>query len=214
MASDRVAAKRAVLRSRIRATAMRAFADRGFDATTMADIADRLQMTGPAIYHYYETKDDLLFACVDQMFEQLHRELQRAAQRETSSRARLAAVVRAQVAREIRRHSASPLVNAHLYGPQYLTERLPPDRRDRLRQHQRELVQFYRGLIEAGAAAGELAPGDPATAALNVLAIVQYSGVWYRPQRGRRAESLVDAQVADVMRLLGADGRGPGRNGA
>lgn len=52
MASERVLAKRAALRLRIIEEALAAFAARGFEATTMTDIADRLQMTGPALYHY------------------------------------------------------------------------------------------------------------------------------------------------------------------
>jgi hypothetical protein len=37
-----------------------------------------------------------------------------------------------------------------------------------------------------------------------VLAIIQYSGVWYRPKKGRKAVDTLEAQVAAVLRLLGA----------
>jgi AcrR family transcriptional regulator len=51
MTSERMAAKRAALRGRIIDAALAAFAARGFEATTMVDVAQRLQMTGPALYH-------------------------------------------------------------------------------------------------------------------------------------------------------------------
>ena len=75
MASERIAAKRAALRARIVDAALEAFAARGFEATTTADIADRLQMTGPSLYHYFRTKDELLFACIEQVLQQLQEAL-------------------------------------------------------------------------------------------------------------------------------------------
>lgn len=203
MASERIAAKRAVLRARIVEAALEAFAARGFEATTTADIADRLQMTGPSLYHYFRTKDELLFACIEQVLQQLEEALATAAGGDGSPRDRLARVVRAQVAMELRNGSAAPLVNAHLYGPQHLTDVLNAEQRDALRLRQRTIVQVYRGLIEEGRAAGVFRVGDVAIAAFNVLAIVQYSGVWYRPRRGRRMADLIEEQVRAVLQMLG-----------
>lgn len=204
MASERIAAKRAALRARIVDAALEAFAARGFEATTTADIADRLQMTGPSLYHYFRTKDELLFACIEQVLQQLQEALAKADDGEGPATGRLARVVRAQVAMELRNGSAAPLVNAHLYGPQHLVDVLNAEQRDALRVRQRAIVQVYRGLIAQGVAEGVLRVDDVAVAAFNVLAIVQYSGVWYRPRRGRRMVDLVDAQVAAVLQLLGA----------
>lgn len=204
MASERMVAKRALLRGRIVNAALSAFAARGFEATTMVDVAQHLQMTGPALYHYFRTKDELLFACIAQVLESLHAELSAAAATAGPVRERLARVVRAQVAAELNNGAAAPLVNAHLYGPQYLTELLPAEQRDTLRQRQRALVQVYRGLIEQGMQAGEFQPGSSAVAAFNVLAVVQYSGVWYRPRKGRRKADLIEGQVAAVLQMLGA----------
>jgi AcrR family transcriptional regulator len=36
-------------------------------------------MTGPALYHYFATKDALLFACLDQMLDHLLAEVAKAA---------------------------------------------------------------------------------------------------------------------------------------
>src|SRR5690606_36263911 len=102
MASERIAAKRAALRRRIIEAALKAFAARGFEATTTADIADALQMTGPAIYHYFRTKDELLFACVEHVLEQLHAEIAAAAAGGGTPRERMARVVRAQLRIELK----------------------------------------------------------------------------------------------------------------
>jgi AcrR family transcriptional regulator len=204
MPSERITAKRAALRGRIVAAALEAFAARGFEATTTADIADRLQMTGPALYHYFRTKDELLFACIEQVLQSLLEALAAAAEGGGTAAERMARVVRAQVGMELRNGSAAPLVNAHLYGPQYLMDMLGAEQRESLRVHQRSLVQVYRGLIDEGVAGGEFRVPGSAVAAFNVLAIVQYSGVWYRPRKGRRMDDLAEAQVAAVLQLLGA----------
>ena len=38
------------------------FAERGYNGTSLQDIADTMGMTRPAIYHYFENKDALLVA--------------------------------------------------------------------------------------------------------------------------------------------------------
>lgn len=203
MASEHITAKRAALRRRIIDAALKAFSARGFDATTTSDIADALQMTGPALYHYFRTKDELLFACVEHTLEQFHIELAAAALSGGSARERMANVVRAQLRMELKNGSAAPLVNAHLYGPQYLTDTLPPERREALRVRQRALVQVYRDLIAEGVASGDFVVADAVVAAFNVLAVVQYFSVWYRPRKGQRLNDLIEAQVNAALQLLG-----------
>lgn len=203
MASERIAAKRAALRQRIIEVALEAFAARGFEATTTVDIADTLQMTGPSLYHYFRTKEELLYACMDFILEQLHTDVSAAAASDGTARERMGRVVRAQLKVELGSGGAASLVNAHLYGPQYLTQVLMPERSEALRQRQRALVKVFVDLISEGAASGEFMVADARIAAFNVLAVVQYSGVWYRPRRGQRLTDLIDAQVSAAMQLLG-----------
>lgn len=204
MASERIEAKRAALRSRIIEVALKAFSARGFEATTTIGIADQLQMTGPALYHYFRTKEELLFACLDHTLEQQVTEVTAVVHGHEPPEIRLDRLVRKQVAFELRQGSAASLINAHLYGPQYLTRMLSAARREALRVKQRALVQMYRGLISEGMASGQFTDGNVGIAAFDVLALIQYTGVWYRPRKGRSAGEVIEAQVAAVRRLLGA----------
>jgi AcrR family transcriptional regulator len=45
------------------------FAERGYNGTSLKDIADTMGMTRPAIYHYFDNKDALLVALVDGVTE-------------------------------------------------------------------------------------------------------------------------------------------------
>ncbi|MCX7172655.1 MAG: TetR/AcrR family transcriptional regulator [Proteobacteria bacterium] len=205
MASERITAKRAALRLRIIEVALKAFSTQGFDNTTITDVAEQLQMTGPALYHYFATKDQLLFACLDQILDQLLADATSATSGSFPAKERLANVVRTQVAIELKYGSTAPLINAHLYGPQYLTQMVAEDQQELLRRKQRSLIQIYRNLIEEGIKTGDFAAADVKIAAFNVLAIIQYSSVWYRPRKGRKALDVIEAQVAAVMNLLGAN---------
>lgn len=56
-------------RERILASALSLFARKGYDHTTFNDIAARLKMTKGAVYWHFESKEKLLNAIVDEMFE-------------------------------------------------------------------------------------------------------------------------------------------------
>jgi AcrR family transcriptional regulator len=49
-------------RTRILQTALELFSERGFDGTTLQQIADRLGFTKAALYYHFRSKDDLLQA--------------------------------------------------------------------------------------------------------------------------------------------------------
>ena len=209
MATERITVKRAALRLRIIDVALKAFAAQGFENTKTADIADQLQMTGPALYHYFATKNELLFACLNQIMDQLLASTTSASTGAAGPRERLASVVRTQVAIELKYGSTAPLINAHLYGPKYLTQMVDEGNQALLQQKQRALVYIYRNLIAEGIDAGDFVPGDIKIAAFNVLAIIQYSGVWYRPKKGRKSLDVIEAQVGAVMNMLGAAEENP-----
>ena len=61
-------------RTRILASALSLFANKGYEHTTFTDIADRLTMTKGAVYWHFESKEALLIALVDEMLEKFTRQ--------------------------------------------------------------------------------------------------------------------------------------------
>ena len=72
------------------------FAERGFQATTMEDIAERVGVTKPLIYEYFGSKEGLLSACITRARTQL-RVATEAAWQEVGAEAPLEVVFRAGV---------------------------------------------------------------------------------------------------------------------
>ena len=62
-------------RARIMASALSLFAKKGYDHTTFNDIAAKLKLTKGAVYWHFESKEALLMAIVDEMFETFARQI-------------------------------------------------------------------------------------------------------------------------------------------
>ena len=62
-------------RARILASALALFAKKGYDRTTFNDVASRLKLTKGAVYWHFESKEALLMALVDEMFETFGRQI-------------------------------------------------------------------------------------------------------------------------------------------
>ena len=54
--------KRAQTRARIQAAAMRLFLDRGFDATTLDEIAVAADVSRRSLFHYFASKEEIVFS--------------------------------------------------------------------------------------------------------------------------------------------------------
>jgi AcrR family transcriptional regulator len=52
---------RSPMEERIIAAAVTLFAERGFDGTAVQQIVDRAEVTKGALYHYFDSKDELLY---------------------------------------------------------------------------------------------------------------------------------------------------------
>ncbi|WP_219471237.1 TetR/AcrR family transcriptional regulator [Nonomuraea rhizosphaerae] len=60
-----MAGRRTDTRERIQRIAMELFAERGYDKTTLQEVAERLEITRPALYYHFHTKQDILTSICD-----------------------------------------------------------------------------------------------------------------------------------------------------
>jgi AcrR family transcriptional regulator len=52
--------RRTDTRERIQQVALELFAERGYEKTSLREVADRLEITRPALYYHFKTKEDIL----------------------------------------------------------------------------------------------------------------------------------------------------------
>lgn len=86
------------LRRTILDAAAALFLEHGYEGLSMRQIAERIGYSATTIYRYYEDKDDLLFAIVQEGFNRFGRQLTKAARASADPRERLPALGHAYIA--------------------------------------------------------------------------------------------------------------------
>src|SRR4030095_1889152 len=95
--------KKQATRQAIHEAAMRLFAERGYDATTIADIADAAGISPRTFFSYFSAKEEAVF----QKFDMAYAEFSRALSERPAGRSALAPL-RAWIIREAPKYMATP----------------------------------------------------------------------------------------------------------
>lgn len=176
------------------AVAVRVFTERGFDGTTMEDLASALGITKSSIYHHVSGKQEILAKALDQALDALEAVLADARARPDPPALRLEWVVRESVGVLI---SELPSVTLLLrVRGNSDVERAALARRRRIDADLAELVSQAR---DAGALRANV---DPALVARLVFGTVNSLVEWYRPRAGLEPEQVADALSAMVFEGL------------
>jgi TetR/AcrR family transcriptional regulator, cholesterol catabolism regulator len=177
------------------------FRRKGYDATGLQEIADEVGILKGSLYHYIETKEDLLFAIIQRNHERIT--TQNKAWREF--RGDPIAAIRSFV----EGHMRESLKN-QTYSEVYVRDfrALSPARAKEIMKIQDAYDQEFRALIQSAVDAGLLRPGvNPAFASRAVFGMTNWIYYWYRPTGSLSAEEVVE-QLADyaMASLLGPAG--------
>lgn len=193
-----VHAKRERRRAEILRAALQAFRERGYHATTLDHIAERVGVRKTALYHYFPDKDAILHACHVDSLAQLERILAEARALATPAE-QLRHVVVEHVRVMTDTLGGSPLaIEVTALGSRHQAEIVSG--RDR---YEREI----RRIIEQGVRDGAFRAADAKIAAFAVLGAINWVSRWYRPE-GALDAAAIGAQFAD--QLVGGLGPRPG----
>jgi AcrR family transcriptional regulator len=182
---EREAKRRAVLQ-----TAVQMFNERGFHATSLEDVAARLGISKPTIYHYLGNKDQVLLECLSFGLEQLRAAAEASRKQPGPGVERLRSF--------LRRYAE---VNMSEFGRCVIKtgeECLAPESAERLRGLKRQIDAAMRELIEEGIADGSIAPADPMLLAFTLAGALNWPARWYKENGKTSAEEFASAMV-DVL---------------
>ena len=163
------------------------FHARGYANTSVEDVASAVGILKGSLYHYIDSKEDLLYRIVEQVHESAQSIMSEVeGRRDLSPIGRLDAYVQAQIlfnARNLRRISVYYQDRA----------RLSPGRYAEIRHWRRNQERFVVALIEEAQAVGEV-PTDTDTrlAANCVFAVVIWMYTWYKPGGTTSARTLAE----------------------
>ncbi len=171
-------------------TAARMIYEKGFDATSMNEIADAVKLTKPGLYYYVKGKKELLFAIMNLAMDFLDREVICPAEKIRDPEQRLRAIV-AEHTRLLTHDEGALVILMDEVGS--LTE----DFRLRITARKRRYFDFVRRTLDDLEAAGKLQGVDTTVAAFSILGMVMWLARWYSPG-GRLTASEVVRDVTDI----------------
>lgn len=180
------------VRQRVLAAAVELFAANGFDGTSVQEIVERAQVTKGALYHYFTSKDDLLYeiyhALLSVQLADLDRILAEGLAPAQTVRAIIVNLIETTAARA--KETAVFAREMHRLDAAYLAT----TRADRRRYH-----QTFRALIEDGQAKGDFSPVASAdTVTLMVFGMINQLPSWYSPT-GPKTSTELAAEVTEFV---------------
>jgi AcrR family transcriptional regulator len=165
--------------------AARAFARRGYDQTSMQQLADALGIAAGGLYHYVAGKEDLLIAICDQLMDPLLADARALLEAAGAPEEHLRALVRLWVAQVIARRD-------HLLV--FQQERHVLDHGAQFKGV-RDARKAFERLVEQALARCPLAVGDRRLALGALLGMVNHTAQWYRPRGRLSGDEIADGYV-------------------
>lgn len=170
------------------------FAERGYHATTIRDVAKTVDMTPGAIYFHLPTKQHLLVAVYEEGVRRILERIDRAVAGEIDPAGRLEAAVRAHL---------EAILDASAYARvviRVLPDDVPEAADDLIRLRDQHESRFRRLLDDVAMPAG----ADRSLVRLMLLGALNWTSVWYRDRNGD-----LEPLVRTAMGLAGVAPRPP-----
>jgi AcrR family transcriptional regulator len=173
--------------------AARVFADRGYDQTSMQELAEELGIAAGGLYHYFRGKEELLIAICDELTDPL---LERVA--ELARDGREPAIV----LRDFVRLWIAHLVAHRDHALVFQQERHVIESGDQwrgVRESRKRFERLAQTLLERVASAGAAAPVDTRLALSALLGMANHTPQWYRPRGRLTPEEIADGYTALLL---------------
>ncbi|HLI86709.1 MAG TPA: TetR/AcrR family transcriptional regulator [Bryobacteraceae bacterium] len=179
-------------------TAAELFLEKGYGRTCLNDVAERLNITKPALYHYFRNKEGILLECY-----------------------RVGAGLIEEILNDIASHCGTGLekVEAFIYSyanvmtvnfgrcVMRLDEaELSPEALAEVRGYKRKIDRRLRSFIQEGIADGSITPCDAKLAAFSIAGALNWICHWYEPAGSLPPEEIAAQFARTLTRGLAATG--------
>lgn len=172
-------------RETILKVAAKLFAARGFEATTLQNVAVEIGITKAALYHYYPTKQAMYDAIVAHLLEQLQVWVRRQVDSAAPYEVQLKQLMISHA--EFFEENYTAFVTL-LHGVAGLNRQFSPAEaaiRDRYEG-------FVRDLVAAGSTDGSFVTTQAEDTTRAILSLLNWMSRWYRPDGSRRAREFAE----------------------
>jgi len=197
--------RRELVRQELLSKAAEVFERKGYGQATILDVAQAMELSRSALYHYFKSKEEILEALVEEHTIATAEKLEQRFSGGTASTV------------EQLRELLSNLIHGRMTGGARLRvlDQLAAEMSGPIKQKfehaRRRILDLYTRIIQRGIDAGELRPVDARTAALAILGVASWTSWWYSPQ-GRKspdelADALIDIALNGIVQATDAQGK-------
>jgi AcrR family transcriptional regulator len=180
----------ATKREAVLKTAAALFLETSYARTSMNDVAERLNITKPALYHYFDNKEDILLECyrlgvglIEGILTEIADHCGNGLQKVESFIRSYAMVMTVNFGRCVMRLDEGDLTS---------------QARAEVRSYKRKIDRRLRGFIQEGIEDGSIAPCDTKIAAFAIAGAMNWVCMWYEPDGALPPEEIA-AQFSHTL---------------
>jgi AcrR family transcriptional regulator len=179
-------------------TAVRMFLERSYGRTSMDDVATQLNITKPALYHYFRNKEEILVEIyrlgtdlIDEMLDSIEADEKPGLDKVADFIAGYIQIVTGDFGRAVIRLDDGELSKAG---------------RKLVRGRKREIDHRLRAIIEGGIGDGSIASCDAKIASFLLAGAIHGMAAWYEPAGPLKLSAITNQYVRLLTGGLAADG--------
>lgn len=179
-------------RTRIVAAAVALFAEQGFDATSVNQVVARAGVAKGALYHHFESKDDLLYEVYRELVDRQLAGLDGVLSQQLTPAAAVRAIIRDMVVT-----TAECAAEAKVFFRE--GHRLGDTNQLRVRAARRRIHDAVTDLVRSAQESGEFArPAGPEMVTFTIFGVINELPVWYSPD-GPLTPDQIAAELSDLV---------------
>ncbi len=196
--------RRKLLMSEILERAVELFAERGYEGTTLQDVADAVGLSRPNLYNYVRSKEELLVAMVEATSQEAAATLRAVRERaDLDPSEKLRTLVRTLVLQR----AGQP---AQFRTLDRSEQSLPAEIAERHLEARRAVLHEMTGVLDDGVTAGLFRPLDSRITALSIIGMCNWVAWWFHPSPAHPAEPVAEQIAENALAMVARpDGRVP-----
>jgi len=189
---SRTAVARGSVPERLVQVAAKLFAERGFEGTSVQEIVEAAGVTKGAMYHYFGSKDDLLYEIYGRVLRMQMERLEKVASGEGPVQERLHAAAADVVVTTIENLDDTKIFLRSMH-------QLTPEKQRTVRAERRRYHERFRAMVHEGQESGLFRDDVPADLVVDFyFGSVHHLWMWYRRTRPQTAEDVA-RHFADLL---------------
>ena len=182
-------------RQQIVTAAIHVFFEMGYEGASLRDLAGRVGINKATVYHYFASKEEILYHILREVGDGLLEGVRRAAAHDGDPLDALESMIRFQI----------EYMDGHLEEVKVLVEEkksLREDLEHTTRDTEGEILQLYKTTLTRCCEMGLIRPVQVTTAAFGILGQINWLYHWYRPDGSLSIDELSEQVVGLLLHGL------------